>query len=203
MTGTCHQDILTQNKMKEITVHLEKASRLSKLSLGEHWVCHSESGGHSAVSSSLWPYELYSPWNSPGQNTEVGSLSLLQRSFQPRDWTQVSRIAGRFFTSWARVGHNWSSLAAAAAAQGKPKNTGVGNLSLLQGDLPNPGIKLGSPALQADSLPTELWGKPECNSQALSLVFPPCYLGRSSLTHEHSKLHGGNTKDGAWELLTR
>ena len=28
------------------------------------------------------------------------------------------------------------------------------------GDLPNPGIKPGSPALQADSLPTEPWGKP-------------------------------------------
>ena len=28
------------------------------------------------------------------------------------------------------------------------------------GDLPNPGIKPGSPALQADSLPTELWGSP-------------------------------------------
>ena len=27
------------------------------------------------------------------------------------------------------------------------------------GDLPNPGIKPGSPALQAGSLPTELWGK--------------------------------------------
>ena len=27
-------------------------------------------------------------------------------------------------------------------------------------DLPNPGIKLGSPVLQADSLPTELLGKP-------------------------------------------
>ena len=27
-------------------------------------------------------------------------------------------------------------------------------------DLPNPGIKPGSPALQADSLLTELWGKP-------------------------------------------
>ena len=27
-------------------------------------------------------------------------------------------------------------------------------------DLPNPGIKLGSPALQVDSLPTELSGKP-------------------------------------------
>ena len=29
------------------------------------------------------------------------------------------------------------------------------------GDLPDPGIKPRSPALQADSLPTELWGKPE------------------------------------------
>ena len=29
------------------------------------------------------------------------------------------------------------------------------------GDLPDPGIKLGSPALQADSLPSELPGKPE------------------------------------------
>ena len=28
------------------------------------------------------------------------------------------------------------------------------------GDLPNPGIKPGSPALQADYLPTELGGKP-------------------------------------------
>ena len=29
-----------------------------------------------------------------------------------------------------------------------------------QGDLPDPGIELGSPALQVDSLPTELSGKP-------------------------------------------
>ena len=28
------------------------------------------------------------------------------------------------------------------------------------GDLPNPGNEPGSPAFQADSLPTELWGKP-------------------------------------------
>ena len=44
--------------------------------------------------------------------------------------------------------------------QGKPKNTGVGSLSLLQGDLPDPGIELGSPALQADSVSAELPGKP-------------------------------------------
>ena len=35
----------------------------------------------SVVSSSLWPHGLYSPWNSPGKNTEVGSLSLLQEIF--------------------------------------------------------------------------------------------------------------------------
>ena len=30
---------------------------------------------------SLWPHGLYSPWNSPGQNTGVCSLSLLQGIF--------------------------------------------------------------------------------------------------------------------------
>ena len=46
---------------------------------------------------------LYSPWNYLGQNTGVDSLSLLQ-GISPlplRDQTQVSCIAGRFFTSWA------------------------------------------------------------------------------------------------------
>ena len=30
------------------------------------------------------PHGLYSPWNSPGQNTGVGSLSLLQGIFPTR-----------------------------------------------------------------------------------------------------------------------
>ena len=42
------------------------------------------------------------------------------------------------------------------------KNTGVGCHFLL-GDLPNPGIKPRSPALQAESLPTELQRKPTSN----------------------------------------
>ena len=33
------------------------------------------------------------------------------------------------------------------------------------GDLPNPGIEPRSPALQVDSLPTELWGKPHSSAQ--------------------------------------
>ena len=37
------------------------------------------------------------------------------------------------------------------------------------GDLPNPGIKPRSPALQADSSPTELWGKPKTASSPRSV----------------------------------
>ena len=40
-----------------------------------------ESESHSAVSDSLGSHGLYSPWNSPAQNTGVGSLSLLQGIF--------------------------------------------------------------------------------------------------------------------------
>ena len=60
---------------------------------------------------------LYSPWNSPGQNTGVSSLSLLQ---------------GIFPTQGLNPGlpHQVDSLP--AESQGKPKNTGVGSLSLLQ-----------------------------------------------------------------------
>ena len=54
-----------------------------------------ESESHSVMSNSFRPHGLYSPWDSPGQNTGEGSLSLLQGIFP----TQVSQIAGRFFTS--------------------------------------------------------------------------------------------------------
>ena len=54
-----------------------------------HWKrslsgCESES--RSVVFDSLWPHGLYSPWNSPGQNTGVGSLSLLQGIFPTQGW---------------------------------------------------------------------------------------------------------------------
>ena len=39
------------------------------------------SESHSVVSDSLLSHWLYSPWNSPGQDTGVGSLSLLQGIF--------------------------------------------------------------------------------------------------------------------------
>ena len=42
---------------------------------------HATSDSRSGVPNSLRPHGLYSPWNSPGQNTGVDSLSLLQGIF--------------------------------------------------------------------------------------------------------------------------
>ena len=67
-----------------------------------------------------------------------------------------------------------------AEPQGKPKNTGVGSLSLwdlfLPGKDPDPGIEMGSPALQADSLPAGLSRSlPELSSCDLVSTGNPWY----------------------------
>ena len=56
-----------------LTVSWEHGDTLNNLFL--------ESESCSVMSDSLRPHGLYSPWNSPGQNTGVGSLSLLQGIF--------------------------------------------------------------------------------------------------------------------------
>ena len=58
---------------------------------------------------------------SPGKNMEWVATPSSRGSCQPRERTQVSCIAGRFFTS---------------ETPGKLKNTGAGSLSLLQGIFP-------------------------------------------------------------------
>ena len=75
----------------------------------------------------------YSPWNSPGQDIGVGSCypspgDLCNSGIEPRSPTLQA-----------------DSLP--AKPPGKPKDTGVGSLSLLQGIFSTPGIELGSPAL--------------------------------------------------------
>ena len=44
-----------------------------------------ESESCSVMSDSLWPHGLCSPWNSPGQNTRVGNLSLPQGIFPTQE----------------------------------------------------------------------------------------------------------------------
>ena len=76
------------------------------------------SESHSVLSDSLRPHGLYSPWDCPGQNTGVGSRSLLQGIFP------TPRIEPR--SPSLHADSLW------AEPQGKPKDTGVGSLFLLQ-----------------------------------------------------------------------
>ena len=69
-------------KSRDITlstkVHLVKAIVSPVVMCG----CEkTESESRSVMSNSFRPHGLYSPWDSPGQNTGVGSLSLLQGIF--------------------------------------------------------------------------------------------------------------------------
>ena len=68
--------------------------------------------------------------DSPGKNTGVGCNALLQGIFHPRDRTQVSCIAGGFFTNWT-------------IREAQEYSTGYPIPSLR--DLQDPGIKPGSP----------------------------------------------------------
>jgi len=61
----------------------------------------SQSESRSVVSDSLWPRGLYSPWNSPGQNTGVGSLPLLQRIVPIQGSNPGLPHCRQILTSWA------------------------------------------------------------------------------------------------------
>ena len=91
------------------------------------------------------PPGLYSLWNSQGQNTGVGSLSLLQGIF-PTQGSNPSLLHCRRILH--QLSHKGNSRILEWVAY--PFSKG----------LPDPGIKPGFPALQADSIPTELSGKP-------------------------------------------
>ena len=56
---------------------------------------------HSVLSDSLWPAGSSVHGDMPSKNTGEGCMPSSRGSFQPRDRTQVSCIAGGFFTVWA------------------------------------------------------------------------------------------------------
>ena len=120
-------------------------------------------------------------------------------SSQPKDRTQVSLIAGRFFTVWAtrETKEYWSGQPVPSA-----------------GEPPDPGIQPGPPALQVDSSPASNQGSPYiCVCQAR--IPTPVFLtgefhGQRSLmgyspwghkesdmteqiTHTHTRARMGNT----------
>ena len=137
----------------------------------------------SVVSDSLWPHGLCSP---PGSSVhgnlqarilEWVAISFSRGSSRPRDQTHVSRIAGRCFNLWAtrealwtwvnvkvkslrRVrlfATPWTIAHQASPSMGISRQEYWSGLPFPSpGDLPDPGIKPRSPALQADTLTSEL-----------------------------------------------
>ena len=58
------------------------------------------------------PTRLLCPWDFPGKILEQAAISFSRGSSQPRNRTQVSCTAGRFFTNWAtREAHKYTAAA--------------------------------------------------------------------------------------------
>ena len=93
----------------------------------------------------LRPHGLYSPCNSLGQNTGMDSHSLLQRIFPTQGLNPGLPHCREILY---QLSHKGSPRILAWEPIPSPE------------DLPDPRIEMGSPALQADSLPAELSRKP-------------------------------------------
>ena len=92
-------------------------------------------------------------------------------SSQPRDQTQVSWITDGFFTSWTTRDPQeyWSGWPIPSPA-----------------DLPDAEIKPQSPALQADSLPTELSGKLYWETE--EVIWAEVWGDETGLQQTHQKI---------------
>ena len=95
----------------------------------------------------LWRHGLYSPWNFPGQNTGVGNLFLLQGIFPTQGLNPGILHCRRILY---QLNHKGSPRILEWVAY--PFSSGSSQ--------PFPVPEPGTLALQADSLPTELYGKP-------------------------------------------
>ena len=111
----CILRLLKFNKYVYINIPTKQIKSHSSMWWHGESTVSSSSESHSVVSDFLQPRGLYSPWNSPGQTTGGGSLSLLQRIF-PTLGSNLGLLHGR-------------QILLPAEPQGKTKNTRVGSLA--------------------------------------------------------------------------
>ena len=149
------------------------------------------------MSDCLQPHGLYSPWNSPGHYTGVGSHSFLQ---------------GIFPTQRLNPGLPYCRWIVYCLSHGEAQEYQSGQPIPSPGDLPNPGIEPESCALQVDSLPTELSGKQPSRSVLLRLKLhmansPPSLSPRPALHVRMSSVssaamqHTTFSRDAYWIVL--
>ena len=104
---------------------------------------------------SLWPHGQYSPWNSPGQNTRVGSLSLLQGVFP----TQGSN-PGLPHCMWIlyQLSHKGSPKTLIPSDKQEYFITSVWSLAWIRRWQPTPGLLSGDSLGQRSLLGYSPWG---------------------------------------------
>ena len=90
---------VTQRSLMNKTGAYQQRSTTNKEGTTTRWVA-----GIKVLISYVWlfatpPTRFLCPWGFPGKNIGVGCHSLLHS--RPKDWTQVSCVAGRFFNVWA------------------------------------------------------------------------------------------------------
>ena len=167
----------------------------------------------------LSPTRLLCPWDSPGKNTGGVAMPSSRGSSWPRDRTHISHLLhwqagslplvspgkpnpwGWWFSHY--VVSPWTIARQAPLFTGFPRQEYWSGLSFPSpGNLPDRGIKPGSPALQAYSLPTELPGLlyGHITSQAvgicLVILWPLLFLLLPSTFHSN-----GNQSIGDFVLL--
>ena len=120
------------------------------------------------------PPRFLCPWNFPEKNTGVGCCFLIQRMFLTQGWNPCMspaspEPAGRLIPSSLsclgslytdRQTHTHMHTYTHVCVLSRPAaSNSLWPVDCCPGDLPNPGIKPRSPALQVGSLPSEPTGK--------------------------------------------
>ena len=82
-----------------VTLQMCQCPKGCIVSIRGHAHHESESESHSVMSDSLQPRGLYSPWDFQAGILEWVTFPFSRGSSQPRNRTQVSHVAGGFFTS--------------------------------------------------------------------------------------------------------
>ena len=125
------------------------------------------------MSDSLRPHGLCSPRNSPGQNTRVGRPSLLQ---------------GIFPTRGSNPGLPYCRILYHLNHQGSPRILECIAYPFSR-ESSQPRNKIGSSALQVDSLSTELSGKPTSEQSYIQTEAINSVRLRSGLDYNNPKSH--------------
>ena len=154
------------------------------------------------MSNSLQPHGLYSTWNSPGQNTGVGSLSFPHEIFPTQGLNpglphcrqilhQLNHFALQLKVKQCKLAMKWSEVKVIQSWLFVTPQT-IQSMGFSRpeywsgypfpspGDLPSPGIEHRSPSLQMDSLPAEPQGKPKNTGVGILSLLQRIFLTQES-----------------------